>query len=88
MEQHPNTDDCIESPPTEKILPTEAPIRTESSPLIPSEIKYPELTLKSVLLTIILSCILTCANIYLGLFAGQSISVSIPSFVIFFEYRN
>jgi len=42
----------------------------------------PEITLKAVLLGIILSIILAGANAYLGLFAGMTVSASIPAAVI------
>ncbi|MFQ6607257.1 MAG: OPT family oligopeptide transporter [Fidelibacterota bacterium] len=42
----------------------------------------PEITLKAVLLGIILSVILAGANAYLGLFAGMTVSASIPAAVI------
>ena len=41
-----------------------------------------EITLKAVLLGIILSMILASANAYLGLFAGMTVSASIPAAVI------
>lgn len=43
---------------------------------------FPEITLKSVLLGVILSIILASANAYLGLFAGMTVSASIPAAVI------
>ena len=42
----------------------------------------PEITLKAVLLGIILSMVLAGANAYLGLFAGMTVSASIPAAVI------
>ncbi len=42
----------------------------------------PEITLKSILLGIVLSIILAGANAYLGLFAGMTVSASIPAAVI------
>ena len=42
----------------------------------------PELTIKSILLGIILSVVLCSANAYLGLFAGMTVSASIPAAVI------
>ncbi|SVD08451.1 uncharacterized protein METZ01_LOCUS361305, partial [marine metagenome] len=44
--------------------------------------QLPEITIKSVLLSIILSMILAGANAYLGLFAGMTVSASIPAAVI------
>lgn len=42
----------------------------------------PELTIRSILLGVILSVILAAANAYLGLFAGMTVSASIPAAVI------
>ena len=42
----------------------------------------PEITIKSILLGIILSMVLAGANAYLGLFAGMTVSASIPAAVI------
>jgi putative OPT family oligopeptide transporter len=42
----------------------------------------PEITIKSVILGILLSMILAGANAYLGLFAGMTVSASIPAAVI------
>ena len=44
--------------------------------------KLPEITLKAVLLGILLSMILAAANAYLGLFAGMTVSASIPAAVL------
>ena len=44
--------------------------------------QYPEITIKAVLLGILLSMILAGANAYLGLFAGMTVSASIPAAVI------
>ena len=41
-----------------------------------------ELTIKAIFLGIILSVILSAANAYLGLFAGMTVSASIPAAVI------
>ena len=38
----------------------------------------PEITLKAILLGIVLSMVLAGANAYLGLFAGMTVSASIP----------
>jgi len=43
---------------------------------------YPEITIKAVLLGIVLSMVLAGANAYLGLFAGMTVSASIPAAVI------
>ena len=42
----------------------------------------PEITVKAVLLGIVLSVVLASANAYLGLFAGMTVSASIPAAVI------
>ena len=44
--------------------------------------KLPEITIKALFLGVILSMILAGANAYLGLFAGMTVSASIPSAVI------
>lgn len=47
-----------------------------------SKNNLPEITLKAILLGIILSVVLAGANAYLGLFAGMTVSASIPAAVI------
>jgi putative OPT family oligopeptide transporter len=42
----------------------------------------PQLTLRAIVLSIVLAVILAAANTYLGLFAGQTISSSIPAAVV------
>lgn len=42
----------------------------------------PEITIKSVILGVFLSIVLASANAYLGLFAGMTVSASIPAAVI------
>jgi putative OPT family oligopeptide transporter len=51
-------------------------------PFIGPEIKLPEITVKAFFLGAILSVILSAANAYLGLFAGMTVSASIPAAVI------
>lgn len=51
------------------------------SPLIPASVTLPEITLKSVVLSMILAAVLAGANVYLGLFAGMTVSASIPAAV-------
>lgn len=51
-------------------------------PFISADMKLPEITLKAVILGIILAVILAGANAYLGLFAGMTVSASIPAAVI------
>ena len=42
----------------------------------------PEITIKAVVLGVLLSMILAAANAYLGLFAGMTVSASIPAAVV------
>ena len=49
---------------------------------IPDETNLPEITIKAVILGILLSVILAGANAYLGLFAGMTVSASIPAAVL------
>lgn len=51
-------------------------------PYIGPEVKLPELTVKAVLLGAMLSIVLSAANAYFGLFAGLTVSASIPAAVI------
>lgn len=49
---------------------------------IPDNVNLPEITIKAVVLGVILSIVLAGANAYLGLFAGMTVSASIPAAVI------
>ncbi len=51
-------------------------------PVIPASTSLPEITVKAIILGIILSVVLAGANAYLGLFAGMTVSASIPAAVI------
>lgn len=51
-------------------------------PFISGDMNLPEITLKAVVLGVILAVILAGANAYLGLFAGMTVSASIPAAVI------
>ena len=51
-------------------------------PYIGSDIKLPETTIKAFILGALLSMILAAANAYLGLFAGMTVSASIPAAVL------
>ncbi len=51
-------------------------------PYIPSSTVLPEITVKAIILGFILSAVLASANAYLGLFAGMTVSASIPAAVI------
>ncbi len=54
---------------------------TARGPFIPAEVTLPEITLKGVVLSIVLAAVLAGANAYLGLFAGMTVSASIPAAV-------
>lgn len=59
------------------------PLDTEAfRPVIPSAQILPEITIKALILGVILSVVLAGANAYLGLFAGMTVSASIPAAVI------
>ena len=49
--------------------------------IIPASRSLPEITPKAMALAVVLSCLLAAANAYLGLFAGMTISASIPAAV-------
>lgn len=51
-------------------------------PVIPASERIPEITVKAIILGIILAVVLGAANAYLGLFAGLTVSASIPAAVI------
>ncbi len=51
-------------------------------PYISAETKLPEITLKAFVLGVVLAAVLAGANAYLGLFAGLTVSASIPAAVI------
>ncbi|MEZ4987395.1 MAG: OPT/YSL family transporter [Saprospiraceae bacterium] len=54
----------------------------QEKPYISSEVTLPESTTKAFILGALLSIILSAANTYLGLFAGLTVSASIPAAVI------
>ncbi len=54
----------------------------KEKPYISPDVKLPEITIKAVVLGIILAILLAGANAYLGLFAGMTVSASIPAAVI------
>jgi putative OPT family oligopeptide transporter len=54
----------------------------EHKPYIPNETKLPETTIKAFILGALLSMLLAAANAYLGLFAGLTVSASIPAAVL------
>ena len=51
-------------------------------PYISADVKLPEITIKALVLGVILAILLAGANAYLGLFAGMTVSASIPAAVI------
>ena len=51
-------------------------------PVVPASINLPEITLKGIVLAVVLSALLAAANAYLGLFAGMTVSASIPAAVL------
>lgn len=53
-----------------------------SGPSVPASRSLPEITVKAVVLSILLSASLAGANAYLGLFAGMTVSASIPAAVV------
>ncbi len=61
-----------------------APTKPKKSfePTVPARVRLPEITLKAILLGIGLAMLLGGANAYLGLFAGMTVSASIPAAVI------
>jgi putative OPT family oligopeptide transporter len=50
-------------------------------PVVPAEVNLPEITIKAIVLSILLAAVLAAANAYLGLFAGMTVSASIPAAV-------
>lgn len=60
----------------------DAPPETVDAPLIPASVTLPEITPKAVVLSILLAAVLAGANAYLGLFAGMTVSASIPAAVV------
>jgi putative OPT family oligopeptide transporter len=57
-------------------------MENKHQPYISSDKKLPETTLKAFILGAILSVVLAAANAYLGLFAGLTVSASIPAAVL------
>ena len=54
----------------------------EHKSYIPHSVKLPETTVKAFILGALLSMLLAAANAYLGLFAGLTVSASIPAAVM------
>jgi putative OPT family oligopeptide transporter len=53
----------------------------DDHPVVPAEVTLPEITVKAIVLSVILAAVLAGANAYLGLFAGMTVSASIPAAV-------
>ncbi|MDH5641951.1 MAG: oligopeptide transporter, OPT family, partial [Nitrospira sp.] len=53
----------------------------EHRPVVPPTATLPEITGKAVVISVVLAAVLTAANAYLGLFAGMTVSASIPAAV-------
>ena len=51
-------------------------------PVVPATTCLPEITGKALILSLVLSVVLAGANAYLGLFAGMTVSASIPAAVV------
>jgi putative OPT family oligopeptide transporter len=64
------------------IIKTTKPMSQPDKPYIGPEVTLPETTVKAFILGALLSIILSAANTYLGLFAGLTVSASIPAAVI------
>ena len=62
--------------------PEPQPTAAPDSPYIPSSTTLPEITIKALVLGAVLSVTLAGANAYLGLFAGITVSASIPAAVV------
>ena len=58
------------------------PERETPDPVVPPSVCLPEITFKAIVLAVVLSITLAGANAYLGLFAGMTVSASIPAAVI------
>lgn len=58
------------------------PEPVDPGPVIPADVTLPEITVKAVVLSVILAAVLAGANAYLGLFAGMTVSASIPAAVV------
>ena len=64
------------------LCPTKTLPKNKFQPYITASQSLPEITVKAVILGILLAIILAGANAYLGLFAGMTVSASIPAAVI------
>ena len=63
---------------------SDAPVEQvpDHQPVIPASTSLLELTAKAIFLGVLLSVVLAGANAYLGLFAGMTVSASIPAAVV------
>ena len=57
-------------------------MKNEDQPYISPNQTLPETTIKAFVLGALLSIVLSAANTYLGLFAGMTVSASIPAAVL------
>ncbi len=62
--------------------PAAQPASEKQKPYIAASVTLPEITIRAVILGLVLSVVLAAANAYLGLFAGITVSASIPAAVI------
>jgi putative OPT family oligopeptide transporter len=53
----------------------------DDQPVVPATVSLPEITVKAVVLSVLLAAVLAAANANLGLFAGMTVSASIPAAV-------
>ena len=53
-----------------------------SNSYVPHDADVPEITIRALILSAILATILGAANVYLGLFAGMTVSASIPAAIM------
>lgn len=60
----------------------DGPAEPVDAPLVPASVSLPEITPKAVVLSVLLAAVLAGANAYLGLFAGMTVSASIPAAVV------
>src|SRR3954465_789554 len=62
--------------------PSKSTPASKVEPYIPASKRLPELTIGVIVLGLLLSVILAGANAYLGMFAGMTVSASVPAAVI------
>jgi putative OPT family oligopeptide transporter len=63
-------------------MPRSAPTPGAVEPYIPASMNLPELTVGVIILGCVLSVVLAGANAYLGMFAGMTVSASVPAAVL------